>query len=133
MISSHKLIYKHDIFDGTQRLYRFENNFGASVVRHSGSYGGNDGLYELAVIIWDPKASITLVETDLFFRKFHPLYNRITGWTICYSTPITDDVIGYLEEDQVNTILSFIEKLNEFGNFSNDEDAQAWEKFSDEL
>lgn len=125
MISIHKLIYKHDIFDGTQRLYRFENNFGASVVRHSGSYGGNDGLYELAVIIWDPKANITLVETDL--------YNRITGWTICYSTPITYDVIGYLEEDQVNTILSFIEKLNEFGNFSNDEDAQAWEKFSDEL
>lgn len=125
MISIHKLIYKHDIFDGTQRLYRFENNFGASVIRHSGSYGGNDGLYELAVIIWDPKANITLVETDL--------YSRITGWTICYSTPITDDVIGYLEEDRVNTILSFIEKLNEFGNFSNDEDARAWEKFSDEL
>lgn len=125
MISIHKLIYKHDVFDGTQRLYRFENNFGASVIRHSGSYGGNDGLYELAVISWDPKANITLVETDL--------YTRITGWTICYSTSITYDVIGYLEEDQVNTILSFIEKLNEFGNFSNDEDAQAWEKFSDEL
>lgn len=125
MISIHKLIYKHDIFDGTQRLYRFENNFGASVVRHSGSYGGNDGLYELAVIIWDPKANITLVETDL--------YNRITGWTICYSTPITNDVIGYLGEDQVNTVLSFIEKLNGSGNFSNDEDARAWEKFSDEL
>lgn len=125
MISIHKLIYKHDIFDGTQRLYRFENNFGASVVRHSGSYGGNDGLYELAVIIWDPKANVTLVETDL--------YNRITGWTICYSTPITDDVIGYLGEDQVNTVLSFIEKLNEFGNFASDEDAERWEKFSDEL
>ena len=125
MISIHKLIYKHDVFDGTQRLYHFENNFGASVIRHSGSYGGNDGLYELAVIIWDPKDNITLVETDR--------YKRITGWTICYSTAITNDVIGYLEEDQVNTILSFIEKLNEFGNFSNDEDAQAWEKFSDEL
>ena len=125
MISIHKLIYKHDVFDGTQRLYRFENNFGASVIRHSGSYGGNDGLYELAVIIWDPKDNITLVETDR--------YKRITGWMICYSTAITNDVIGYLEEDQVNTILSFIEKLNEFGNFSNDEDAQAWEKFSDEL
>lgn len=125
MISIHKLIYKHDVFDGTQRLYRFKNNFGASVIRHSNSYGGNDGLYELAVIIWDPKDNITLVETDR--------YKRITVWTICYSTAITNDVIGYLEEDQVNTILSFIEKLNEFGNFSNDEDAQAWEKFSDEL
>ena len=124
MISIHKLIYKHDIFDGTQRLYRFENNFGASVVRHSSSYGGNDGLYELAVIKWNPKANITLVENKP--------YKRITGWKICYSTAITDDVIGYLKEDQVNTILSFIEKLDEFGNFTSDKDAQAWEKFSNE-
>lgn len=125
MISIHKLIYKHDIFDGTQRLYRFENNFGASVVRHSGSYGGNDGLYELAVIRWDPKANITLVENGP--------YKRITGWTVCYSTAITHNAIGYLEEDQVNTVLSFIEKLNGSGKFNNDEVSRAWEKFFDEL
>lgn len=125
MISTVNMVYEGTLYDGVQRLYRFVNGYGASVIRHFGSYGGNDGLYELAVIIWDPKDNITLVETDR--------YKRITGWTICYSTAITNDVIGYLEEDQVNTILSFIEKLNEFGNFSNDEDAQAWEKFSDEL
>lgn len=115
MISIRGLYSERSLYDGVQRLYRFENGYGASVVRHFGSYGGSEGLWELAVIKWN----------DDLFRQF--------DWDLCYSTPITDDVIGYLEEDQVNTVLSFIEKLNGSGNFSNDEDAQAWEKFSDEL
>ena len=116
MISTNGLIREYALFNGTQRLYRFENDFGASVVQHMFSYGGNNDLYELAVIRWNSRPEITPVE-----------------WTCCYSTPITKDVIGYLKEDQVNTILSFIKKLDEFGNFASDEDAQAWEKFSDEL
>ena len=116
MISTNGLIREHALFNGTQRLYRFENDFGASVVQHMFSYGGNNDLYELAVIRWNSRPEVTPID-----------------WDLCYSTPIIDDVIGYLEEDQVNTVLSFIEKLNGSGNFSNDEDAQAWEKFSDEL
>lgn len=115
MISTRWLYSERSLYDGVQKLYRFENGYGASVVRHSGSYGGPKGLWEIAAIEW----------IDQYKFGF--------PWDLCYSTPITKDVIGYLEEDQVNTILSFIEKLNEFGNFSNDEDAQAWEKFSDEL
>lgn len=115
MISISGLFCKKPLYDGVQRLYRFENGYGASVVRHSGSYGGSEGLWELAVIKWN----------DDLCRQF--------DWDLCYSTPITSDVIGYLKEDQVNTILSFIKKLNEFGNFTSDKDAQAWEKFSDEL
>lgn len=115
MISTVNMVYEGTLFDGVQRLYRFVNGYGASVVRRFGSYGGSEGLWELAVIKWN----------DDLFRQF--------DWDLCYSTPITYDVIGYLEEDQVNTVLSFIEKLNGSGNFSNDEDAQAWEKFSDEL
>ena len=115
MISTRGLYSERSLYDGVQRLYRFENGYGASLVRHSGSYGGSKGLWEIAVIEW----------IDQYEFGF--------PWDFCYSTPITEDVIGYLEEDQVNAILSFIEKLDEFGNFSNDEDAQAWEKFSDEL
>ena len=116
MISTRGLYSERSLYDGVQRLYRFENGYGASVVRHQGSYGGPKGLWEIAVIKWADQ------------------YERTDAdWYLCYSTPITEDVIGYLKEDQVNTILSFIEKLNMFGNFTSDEDAQAWEKFSNEL
>lgn len=115
MISTRGLYSERSLYDGVQRLYKFENGYGASLVRHQGSYGGLRGLWEIAVIKW----------IDQYMRGF--------DWDLCYSTPITYDMIGYLEENQVNTILSFIEKLDEFGNFISDEDAQAWEKFSDEL
>jgi len=112
MIFTRGMIFERPLFDGVQRLYRFDNGYGAIVTRHLGSYGGPRGLWEVAVIVWNSVNN---------------------GWDLCYSTPITDDVIEYLEEDQVNTVLSFIEKLNGSGEFNNDEDARAWEKFSDEL
>ena len=115
MISILDLLCEKPLYDGVQRLYKFKNGYGASLVRHFGSYGGSKGLWEIAVIKWTEQ------------------YGGAVKWRLCYSTPITSDVIGYLEEDQVNTILSFIEKLNEFGNFASDEDAERWEKFSDEL
>ena len=47
---------------------RFANGYGISVIRNQYSYGGRDGLFELAVL------------DDM-------------GW-ITYDTPVTDDVIG---------------------------------------
>lgn len=64
--------------------YEFENGYGASVLRSSYSFGGDRGLFELAV----------LKDGD-----------------ICYSTPITSDVVGYLTADEVAEYLSRIEKL----------------------
>ena len=37
-------------FGGTRHRYRFPNGYEASVVRHRYSYGGREGLFELAVI-----------------------------------------------------------------------------------
>lgn len=85
------LVLEHQILDGMQKLYRFDNNFGASVIRHLHSYGGRDGLWELAVIYW---------------------YSD-TEWHVCYATSITDDVIGYLTWDEVEQYLERIEKLEE--------------------
>lgn len=76
---------KYDIYNGIGYVYEFENGYGASVVKHDGSYGGKMGLYEIAVL-------------------------DSTGH-LCYSTPITDDVIGYATEDKVLDTLHRIRML----------------------
>jgi hypothetical protein len=63
----------------------FDNGYGASIVQSSFSYGGNQELYELAII----------KDND-----------------ICYDTPITDDVLGYLTEEQVTDYLRQIQELD---------------------
>ena len=69
---------------GIQARIFFDNGYGASVIRSPYSYGGNQGLYELAVI---------------------------KDNNLCYDTPITDDVLGYLTEDQVTDYLRQIQEL----------------------
>jgi len=75
---------------GSQEIFKFDNGYGASVVRHSFSYGGEMGLYELAVIRFSSKSD---------------------RWKINYDTPITSDVIGYLAGTDVNDLLNEIKKL----------------------
>lgn len=70
--------------DGEQWIFEFDNKYGASVVKSDYSYGGKEGLFELAV-----------------------LYDN----ELCYDTPFTDDVIGYLTEDMVSDLLDRIEQL----------------------
>jgi hypothetical protein len=64
----------------------FDNGFGASIVRHEYSYGGRDGLYEIAVL------------------------DKFDGSPIYY-TSITNDVLGYLSEDDVVLHLNQIKNL----------------------
>ena len=76
---------------GIQHIYRFENSrFSASVVKTPTSYGGDEGLWELAV--------------------------KLDG-KITYDTPIASnnphDVIGWLTDDEVQEILSQIDALTE--------------------
>ena len=83
----------NSLHDGIQHLYFFKNGFGASVISHSFSYGGDEGLWELAVI----------------------RHNGSAGYDLCYSTPITNDVEGWLTEDMVEEYLDRIEKLDSEG------------------
>jgi hypothetical protein len=65
-----------------QWIYRFPNGFGASVVQGDYTYGGSEGFLELAVLKFDgDKSSLT------------------------YSTPITDDVLGWLTVEAVAATL----------------------------
>jgi hypothetical protein len=74
----------HPMGHGVQALIYFDNGYGASVVRSEHTYGGSDGLYELAVL---------------------------KNGNITYDTPITDDVIGYLTEEGVTEYLQKIQEL----------------------
>ena len=71
-------------YEGIQSIVNFENGYGASIVKHGFSYGGKDGLYELAVL---------------------------KGDGLTYDTPITDDVLGYLTEKDVTEVLIKIQQL----------------------
>ncbi len=73
---------------GEQIVHRFDNGYGASVVSSAYSYGGDCGLYEIAVLKFDGEA-----------------------WEINYDTPITDDVLGYLTPEDVQRYLAEIEAL----------------------
>ena len=69
------------------RIY-FDNGYGASVVKGQYTYGGSQGLYELAVLKGTPEES-----------------------ELCYETPITEDVLGYLTEADVTEALRQIQEL----------------------
>ena len=70
---------------GIQKVYTFRNGWGASVVMFPGSYGFEKGLWELAVLDANEE--------------------------LCYDTPITDDVIGCLDDRMTGIILERIKKL----------------------
>lgn len=80
------IVHAGDILDGVQVVFRFPNNYGASVIKHHFSYD-----VELAVV------------------KFNSEDND--DWNICYTTPITDDVLGYLSEDELYKTLIEIKSL----------------------
>jgi len=63
---------------------KFDNGYEVSVVKSEHSYGGKDGLYELAIFKDDE---------------------------ICYDTPITNDVLGYLTDKDVTEVLIKIQQL----------------------
>jgi hypothetical protein len=71
-------------FGGEQAIMRFPNGYEASVLR-GGIFYTIGGSYEIAV--------------------------RITGVGLCYDTPITDDVLGYLSRDQAEDALRAIRDL----------------------
>ena len=71
--------------NGVQARITFGNGYGASVVRSQYTYGGDRGLYELAV----------------FGKDGH----------ISYDTPITNDVLSYLKAEEVTKILEQIQLL----------------------
>ena len=67
-------IFEGTRFDGIAHEFKFPNGYGASVVCFTGSYGCNQRLWELGV--------------------------KLNGHLV-YDAPITNDVIGYLTDEDV--------------------------------
>jgi hypothetical protein len=74
--------------DGIAARHFFPNGYGVSVVQFPGSYGYEEGLYEVAI-----------------------LKGLEENWEICYDTLITDDVIGYQSVEDIDNLLSQVESL----------------------
>ena len=70
---------------GVQAIIKFDNGYGASIVCTPYTYGGDKGLYELAVL--DSDGHLT------------------------YSTSVTNDVIGYLRDIDVTDVMEKIQQL----------------------
>lgn len=67
-------------------IVTFENGYGASIIKGQHTYGGPRGLWELAVTHGPPHV-------------------------LCYNTPITSDVLGYLTEPELIDYLDQIAQL----------------------
>lgn len=85
------LVMMRSVYDGVQYLFRFKNDYGASVIKHGGSYGYRKDMWELAVV------------------KFNS--DDMNDWDLNYDTDITNDVIGYLDDKAVRDLLTQIKEL----------------------
>ena len=74
---------------GVSATVEFPNGWGASIIKNDMSYGGRSGLFEIAVLDKDGKLSS---ETD-----------------------ISDDVIGWQDEKDIDRVLTAISKLDSDG------------------
>ena len=73
---------------GPHKVYKFPNNYGASVIKNKYSYGGKENLWEVGVVWFDGDK-----------------------YDLTYSTPITNDVLGYLTDEEVENALEQIKNL----------------------
>lgn len=92
-----KLDFKPRAGVGIQARHDFPNGYGVSVVQGPCTYGNKLGLYELAVMF---------------------------NGRICYTTPITQDVIGYLTLEQAEQIADEVAALGDFNELSANSDIQ---------
>lgn len=74
--------------DGVQYIFKFPNNYGASVIKGRYSYGSEKDLWEMGLIF--------------FYENGE--------WDLTYEQDFDDDVKGYLTDDNVIELLKKIKQ-----------------------
>lgn len=85
------LVEKFYRIGGVQYLFRFENGFGASVIKGSYSIGASQDLWELAIL-----------------RYFD---SGAWDYDLYYGTEITDGIVGYQSDSDICGLLERIKAL----------------------
>lgn len=82
------------IIEGIHYVFKFDNNYGASVIKHFGSCGYEDDRWELAVVsfIYYDKPNTFVLEQVDSINKY-------------------DSVVGYLTDEEVKDLLEKIKAL----------------------
>lgn len=86
-MSDYTPVSEKALHGGIQRIYSFDNGWAASVIKGPYTYGGPEGFWELAVL------------------------EGVAG-DISYDTPLTDDVIGWLTDEELENTLAAIAELD---------------------
>lgn len=81
-------VSKEEKCHGIQYLFRFDNNYGASVIKSPYSYGGKDDLWELVVIKWDGD-----------------------DYELEYDTEVSYDAEGWRDDENIRDLLKQIKEL----------------------
>lgn len=75
---------------GTTHRFKFDNGYGAIVIKHMYSHGGPQKLWELVVIRFD----------------------KLGNFKRTYDTEITDDVVKYQTDEKIRDLLERIKNLD---------------------
>jgi len=87
------LVFEEDLagIGGQRAAIFFGNGYGVSVIKTQFSYGGKNGLWEMAVL-----AGVN--DKESYLR---------------YDTPVTSDVLGHLTEADVTEKMAEVQQLKE--------------------
>ena len=83
---------------GAHYVFKFPNGYGASVIKHLGSYGFSQDLWELAAIKFG---------TDL-----SEIQHKCDSWEIVHITELDLDIEGDLTDEEVRNLLHRIKEAS---------------------
>ncbi len=100
--SENWLYYERELsnytWNGLHYIFKFGNNYGASVIKGQYTYGGDSDLWEMALIKFKDNGNTIFATVD---------------YDLVYEEDFETDVIGWLSDEEVDKYLSLIRLYSE--------------------